>query len=66
MKNRPPQQLVNPAALRDMGEDTERKWEPGTGLKCMYYAVNFYKLGYLYKTVKLTALVSTFCSFSIC
>lgn len=49
-----------------MGEDTERKWEPGTGLKCMYYAVNFYKLGYLYKTVKLTALVSTFCSFSIC
>lgn len=51
-RSRPAARLLNVAELRDMGEAVERHREPHTGVTCIAFRNQFYKYGFLYKTVK--------------
>jgi transcription elongation factor SPT5 len=55
-KRRPPQRLFNPAELRELGEEIERRTEPSTSLKCYFHKNNFYRRGFLYKSLKVDSL----------
>lgn len=57
MKSRPPARLVNPAELRDLGEYLERRQEPFTRANCLFFGNNYYKYGFLYKTMKTSGVI---------
>lgn len=60
LKSRPAPRLMNPAELRDLGEYLERRQEPMTQANCVFFGNNFYKNGFLYKTMKVVDV--DFCS----
>jgi transcription elongation factor len=56
-KTRPAARLLNPAELREMGEYIERRQEPVTSANCIFFSNNFYKNGFLYKTMRISNVI---------
>jgi len=56
-KTRPAARLLNPAELRELGEYLERRQEPITRQNCLFFNNNFYKNGFLYKTMKISNVI---------